>query len=171
MVTHLLIFVRVVLSMLGARLQLRRRCVRCCSHTFSSEQAAKRSSSQIETSPPSQQQFSNSTAQDKRSEPHGSSSEHAQNSSLPTMEEQAEMNFEILAVMSKSNARFATRQHITADETEEDEEQNEKKHLAPQHRRFLSHPQIGAGITETLATTRLQYGSVFSSLCANSAGT
>jgi hypothetical protein len=135
-------------SMLAARLQLRRRCIRCCSCSFSSEQAARRSSS--ESANP--QQHADSAERDNRSQLQSSSSEHGHNSTLPTLEEQAEMNFEILAVMSKSNARFSTRQHI-ADESEEEEEQNDKKHLAPQHRRFLSHPQIGAGMTANKAPT------------------
>eukprot|EP00953_Heterococcus_sp_UTEX-ZZ885_P036062 18594-Heterococcus_DN1.PRE.1 len=128
--------------MLAARLQLRRRCIRCCSCSFSSEQAARRSSSESAN----QQQHADSAERVDRSQLQSSSSEHGPNSTLPTLEEQAEMNFEILAVMSKSNARFSTRQHIADEnEDEEDSEQNDNKHLAPQHRRFLSHPQIGAG--------------------------
>jgi hypothetical protein len=132
-------------GMLGASLQLRRRCIRCCSCSFSSEQAARRSSS--ESADP--QQHADSSERE-RLQLQSSSSEHGHNSTLPTLEEQAEMNFEILAVMSKSNARFSTRQHI-ADESDDEEEQNDKKHLAPQHRRFLSHPQIGAGVTANKA--------------------
>jgi hypothetical protein len=132
--------------MLAARLQLRSRCITCCSCSFSSKQAARRSTSERAENP---QQHTDSA----ESQLQNSSSDHGHNSSLPTLEEQAEMNFEILAVMSKSNARFSTRQHIAADESEDEEEQNEKNHLAPQHRRFLSHPQIGAGMLSTCATS------------------
>ncbi|KAG5177653.1 hypothetical protein JKP88DRAFT_350648 [Tribonema minus] len=81
------------------------------------------------------------------------SSQKAQDSAdsgshMPTSEQQSEMDFDILAVMAKSNARWSKQQQpaATADVGgAEEEEEDEKKHLAPQHRRFLSHAEIGPG--------------------------
>ena len=62
---------------------------------------------------------------------------------------EADAGFEVLALMHKSNNRFTlkhfkdgelVRQVGDVEEVEEGE-----KHLAPQHRRFLTHPKVGPG--------------------------
>jgi hypothetical protein len=59
--------------------------------------------------------------------------------------------------MSKSNARWAghgARVAVPAEGEEGEEEEDEKKHLAPQHRRFLSHPEIGPGALDRALAAR-----------------
>jgi hypothetical protein len=90
---------------------------------------------------------------------------------LATELDEADVNFEVLALRNKSNARISLR-HIRAEQRGHGEEQGEGdgntgskepeldiKHTAPQHRRYLTHsPAIGSGTpsNRAKAASRLQ---------------
>lgn len=58
---------------------------------------------------------------------------------------EADAGFEVLALMHKSNSRFTLKHYKDGKEGVMDEIDEGEKHLAPQHRRFLTHPKVGPG--------------------------